>query len=135
MGKVGGGDQGPEEGDARLARHLRQHRGRGARLRHCRAALPWAPRQAQLLGGGISPARPLVGSRSHVLLVVDHELSLAGFVDCWTTAAVAVRDDDDDSAWWEPWKQRSRHWEGIAGTKRPRQLRSLHITSDLVIST
>lgn len=60
--------------------------------------------------------------RSHVLLAaVDLERSLSGFVDLRTAAAaIAVRrGGGDDSAWWEPWRQRSREREGIAReTKR-----------------
>lgn len=121
VGQVGGGDQGPEEGGARLAGHLPHRRGRGARLRRRRAPLPRAPRQAQLPRGGVPP---VAGSRcrSHVLLAaVDLERSLSGFVDLRTAAAaIAVRrGGGDDSAWWEPWRQRSREREGIAReTKR-----------------
>ncbi|EAZ23385.1 hypothetical protein OsJ_07081 [Oryza sativa Japonica Group] len=102
----------PRKGGARLAGHLPHHRGRGARLRRRRAPLPRAPRQAQLPRGGVPPAPPVEGSRrrSHVLLAtIDRERSLSGFVDLRTSAAVAVRrGGDNDSAWWEPWKQRSR---------------------------
>jgi hypothetical protein len=61
VGKVGGGDPGPQEGGARLARHVRDPRGRGARLRRRGAPPPREPRQAQFPGGRVvapAPAGP-----------------------------------------------------------------------------